>query len=171
MNQSNNSKKLTWGLFVIYLIVLTWIILFKMELDISLLRNMNFRSVNLIPFSASLEINGKVDVSEIILNIIAFIPFGVYFSMMNSRWNLIQKILPFLGVSLFYEVMQYILAIGGSDITDLLMNTLGGIIGLGLYSTCSKVLGKNTAKILNILASIGTVCMVVLLGLVVIVNM
>lgn len=37
---------------------------------------------------------------------------------------------------------------------------------LGLFVIC-----KNTIKILNILASIGTVCIVVLLGFVVIVNM
>lgn len=170
MNRNNNLKKLTMGLFVIYFIILTWVILFKMELDISLLQKMNFRSVNLIPFSASLEINGKIDVSEIILNIIAFIPFGIYFSIMNSRWKFIQKTLLFFGVSLFYEVMQYILAIGGSDITDLITNTLGGITGLGIYFLCSKLLGKNTIKVLNILATVGTVCMVGVLGLLTVVN-
>lgn len=170
MNRNNNLKKLTIGLFVIYFIILTWVILFKMELDISLLQKMNFRSVNLIPFSASLEINGKIDVSEIILNIIAFIPFGIYFSIMNSRWKFIQKTLLFFGVSLFYEVMQYILAIGGSDITDLITNTLGGITGLGIYFLCSKLLGKNTIKVLNILATVGTVCMVGVLGLLTVVN-
>ncbi len=170
MNRNNNLKKLTMGLFVIYFIILTWVILFKMELDISLLQKMNFRSVNLIPFSASLEINGKIDVSEIILNIIAFIPFGIYFSIMNSRWKFIQKTILFFGVSLFYEVMQYILAIGGSDITDLITNTLGGITGLGIYFLCSKLLGKNTIKVLNILATVGTVCMVGVLGLLTVVN-
>lgn len=170
MNRNNNLKKLTMGLFVIYFIILTWVMLFKMELDISLLQKMNFRSVNLIPFSASLEINGKIDVSEIILNIIAFIPFGIYFSIMNSRWKFIQKTLLFFGVSLFYEVMQYILAIGGSDITDLITNTLGGITGLGIYFLCSKLLGKNTIKVLNILATVGTVCMVGVLGLLTVVN-
>ncbi len=32
-----NSKKLTVGLLIIYLAVLTWIIVFKMEFDLSLL--------------------------------------------------------------------------------------------------------------------------------------
>lgn len=171
MDKNKKLRKLTMGLFVIYFVILTWVILFNMELDIALLQKMNFRSVNFIPFSASLEINGKIDVSEIILNIIAFIPFGIYFSMMNSRWKFIQKTLLFLGVSLFYEVMQYILAIGESDITDLIMNTLGGIIGLGIYVLCSKLLGKNTIKVLNILATVGTICMVGVFGLLTVVNM
>ena len=53
------SKKLTQILFVVYFIVLSWIILFKMELDISLLCKMNLRSVNLIPFAGSLLVNGQ----------------------------------------------------------------------------------------------------------------
>lgn len=171
MNKNNNLKKLIYGLFVIYLIALTWIILFKMELDISLLRNMNLRSINLIPFSDPLVINGKVDVSEMILNTIVFIPFGIYLSMMNGKWNFIQKVLPIFGVSLLYEVMQYILAIGGSDITDLITNTLGGMIGLGIYFLCFKLLGKNTIKVFYILAVTVTIFMVMLLGLLVIANL
>ena len=41
-----NQKKLTAGLLLIYLVVLSWIILLKMEFDITILKNMNFRSVN-----------------------------------------------------------------------------------------------------------------------------
>lgn len=36
-------------------------------------------------------------------------------------------------VTLLYEVVQYIFAIGASDITDLLGNTLGGVIGIALF--------------------------------------
>lgn len=124
------SKKLTQILFVVYFIVLSWIILFKMELDISLLCKMNLRSVNLIPFAGSLLVNGRVDVSEIILNIVAFIPFGVYISMLDRRQNILIKALPIAGVSLLYEIIQYVFRIGASDITDLLGNTLGGILGI-----------------------------------------
>lgn len=96
MDKNKKLRKLTMGLFVIYFVILTWVILFKMELDISLLQKMNFRSVNLIPFSASLEINGKIEVSEIVLNMIVFIPFGLYLSMLKSKWNFIKKVLPIL---------------------------------------------------------------------------
>lgn len=171
MKKNKNLKKSIYGLFIIYLIAVTWIILFKMELDISLLRNMNFRNINWIPFSEPLVVNGKVDVSEMILNTIVFIPFGIYLSMMKEKWNFIQKLLPMFGTSLLYEVMQYILAIGGSDITDLITNTLGGILGLGIYFLCFKLLGKNTIKVFYILAVTGTIFMVMLLGLLVIVNL
>ena len=165
--RKTGSKNVTLGLLIVYLVVMTWIILFKMELDIRLLRQMNLRSINLIPFAGSLIVNGKADMSEVILNIAVFIPFGTYLSMLDRK----MKVLPVFAVSLMYEVLQYCFAIGASDITDLLGNTLGGIIGIGIFAVCSKILGEKTVRILNILAAVGTAAVVVLLVLLIVVNM
>ena len=70
-----------------------------------------------------------------------------------------------------YEIVQDILAIGGNDITDLIGNTLGGIIGIGLFVVIEKILDKNTVKIINVLATIGTVFIVIFLSLLAIANM
>ena len=45
----------------------------------------------------------------------------------------------FLGNQVIYEVMQYVLAIGRSDITDVIMNTTGGIVGILGYSLLRKI--------------------------------
>lgn len=168
---SKSQKNLTIGLLAIYLIVLTWIILLKMELDFSLLNNMNLRSINLIPYAGSLIVNGQVDISEIILNIVAFVPFGIYLSMLNSEWSFIRKVIPIFCVSLIFEALQYIFAIGTSDITDLIGNTLGGIIGIVIFALLSIVLKNKTISFINILALIGTFFVVAFLGLLTIVNM
>ena len=165
------SKNLTRFLFILYLIVLTWVILFKMELDFSLLKNMNDRSINLIPFAESVTIHGKTDISEILLNVIVFIPFGIYISMLHKPWNFIQKIIPIFCVSLLYEVLQYAFAIGGSDITDLIGNTLGGIIGMILFFILSRMFGKDIIWTINLVASIGTTVVILFLGLLVYANM
>ena len=169
--RKTGSKNVTLGLLIVYLVVMTWIILFKMELDIRLLRQMNLRSINLIPFAGSLIVNGKADMSEVILNIAVFIPFGTYLSMLDRKMSFIMNFLPIFAVILMYEVLQYCFDIGASDITDLLGNTLGGIIGIGLFTVCSKILGEKTVRILNILAAVGTVAVVVLLVLLIVVNM
>ncbi len=165
------SKNLTRFLFILYLIVLTWVILFKMELDFSLLKNMNDRSINLIPFAESVTIDGKTDISEILLNVIVFIPFGIYISMLHKPWNFIQKIIPIFCVSLLYEVLQYAFAIGGSDITDLIGNTLGGIIGMILFFILIRMFGKDIIWTINLVASIGTTVVILFLGLLVYLNM
>ena len=171
LQNNKDSKKLTSVLLAVYLIVLTWIIVFKMSLDIQLFQEMNHRSINLIPFAGSLIVNGKVELSEIILNIVVFIPAGVYMGMLFGEKDFLRKIAPIFIVSLLYEALQYILAIGASDITDLIDNTLGGAIGIVLYDILQRLLGERTIKILNIFAVIGTVLVIGFLGLIIVANM
>ncbi|WP_203248550.1 VanZ family protein [Sporosarcina beigongshangi] len=155
----NNQNKITAGLLVVYLFVLTWIILFKMQFSFQDLRHFtDFRGINLIPFAGSVIKNNQIDIGEIIYNVLAFIPFGIYISMLKPRWSFLKKIVLIAGVSLLFEVLQFIFAIGGSDITDLMGNALGGIIGVGVYIVFCKLFRKKANKILNALASIGTIC-------------
>lgn len=80
---SNNSKvnkvtnRLTAVLFIIYLIALYWILLLKLGVRFSYIEN---RSVNLIPFSEPLILNGKIDVGEIMLNVVIFVPLGIFYN-------------------------------------------------------------------------------------------
>lgn len=158
----NNQAKLTLGLFTVYLLVLIWVILFKMQFSFNDLPH--FRGLNLIPFASPLIVNNRPDYSEIILNMVVFIPFGLYLSMIKHKWSFGAKIIPIAGVSLLFELLQSIFAIGGTDITDLISNTLGGVVGIGLYIVLSRILKEKTNKNLNKLALIGTIC-IVLLGL------
>jgi glycopeptide antibiotics resistance protein len=124
----------------------------------------HFRGLNLIPFAGSVIKNNQLDYNEIILNMIVFIPFGSYLSMIKPDWSFWKKIIQMAGVSLLFELIQYIFTIGGTDITDLISNTFGGVIGIGFYIVISRILKEKTNKILNILALIGTICFI-LLGL------
>lgn len=126
-----STKKWTnalWILNVIYLIVLTWLILLKGS--VSLPAFGQFRSINLIPFGASLIVNGKLDLGEIWMNILAFIPLGLYTGLLHPRWPVGAWCLTGLEVSLLFEIIQYILGIGATDITDVITNTTGGVLGV-----------------------------------------
>ena len=125
-------------LFVFYLAALTWIILFKMAISFDTIDH-GIRSLNLIPFKGAMITNGRINFSEMIDNILVFCPFGIYIGVLYRRWNLSEKVLSFFCVSLIYEVMQYVLAIGRSDITDVIMNTTGGIVGILGYSLLRKI--------------------------------
>lgn len=162
---------ITKGLFIVYIIILTWIILFKMQFDISSLEAMNLRNINLVPFAGSLIVNNRVDISEIILNVVVFVPFGIYLCMLKEEWSFIKKIVPIFLASLVFETLQYIFAIGASDITDLIGNTLGGIIGIAVFVLLSKIFKDKAIKIINILALIVTVVVILFLGLLIITNL
>lgn len=162
-------KKNTWIkiLSIIYVLILTWIIVFKMGFNFPYIRN-----INLIPFKESVIINGKVDFDEIINNCIVFIPLGIYMGMQDRKNNFLIKLFPIFGLSLGFEIIQFIFHIGASDITDVIMNTLGGAIGIGIINAIYKLFKneEKVDKVLSILASFCTVFVVGFISLLLIAN-
>lgn len=153
--EKSSQSKLTLGLFAVYLLVLIWIIVFKLQLSFETMPS--FRGLNFVPFAGTVVKNGRLDYNEIILNIIIFIPFGLYLSMIKPHWSFWKRILPIAGTSLLFELSQFVFAIGATDITDLIGNTLGGAVGMGLYFIFCKILKEKAHKILNIFALIATI--------------
>lgn len=155
--------RITVGLLTVYLLAITWIILFKMQFSIHDLRQItNFRSINLVPFAGTAVYNNQLHYTEIFYNILIFVPFGIYISILKPSWSFTKKITPIAGISLLFEVLQYIFIIGGSDITDFLGNTLGGVIGITIYYSCQKIFKNKATKSLIFLAIIGTLAIFVL---------
>ncbi len=136
-------------IFGIYMLLLTWLILFKFSTDFI---NLPFkRNINLIPFAEPKLVNGKVDISEMLYNFAVFVPFGVYIGMFFTKFKFfIKLILPFC-LSLLYEVIQYVFAIGLSDITDVITNTAGGIFGLLCFELLCSILKKKVITVINII--------------------
>lgn len=164
-----SSKKLTSGLFIFYLTILTWIIVFKMR--VSFEEFGGIRSMNLIPFGASVIVNGKIDYTEIIQNVLAFIPFGVLIYTLWEEKPFIWKALPIVLTSLVFEVVQYVLAIGAADITDVITNSSGGILGLGIALGISKILKKNWRKYINLFSLICAVVLTLLIAVLILANL
>ena len=157
-------------LFIIYCILLIWIILFKLSFTTNEITNLvKVNPINLIPFR---YYNGaRNHLKEIIQNVIIFIPLGIYLKMLNK--NNKQVILYGLIFSLVLEVSQFIFKLGACDITDIITNTSGTILGLLGYLLLVKLF-KNKDKINNILkiiALIVTILFSSLIALLLIANM
>ena len=163
------SKKVTFGLLIFYIMALVWIVLFKFQFSLGQLDR--FRGVNLIPFAGSVIVNGKIDFSEIIQNGLAFVPFGILISSLWKEKTVLTKIAPVLGVSLIFEILQFILAVGASDITDLIMNTLGGIVGIGIYFIFSKIFKSKCDKIINTISLCCAILLFLFLAFVIVSNL
>lgn len=151
------STQSTSALFAIYLIALFWIIVLKFNIPFSYMGGQ--RSINLIPFNEPLILNGKADFGELILNVLIFVPLGLYAGILFEKWNFAKKVGLFSSISLLLEVSQYMLGIGAFDITDIINNTFGGVIGLLIYKGIEKTF-KNRLKaqtFVNILALAGTI--------------
>lgn len=164
-----DSKKITKGLFLFYLAGLTWIILFKMQISLNSLPEI--RNINLIPFGQPVIVNGIIDIDEMLGNLLAFVPFGIFTGMLLEKETFLVKTAPIFLTSLAFEVVQYIFAIGASDITDLLMNTTGGMIGTGLFAGLSKLFKTKTVQIFNSICLAAAVFMSFFIGIILIVNL
>lgn len=70
----------------------------------------------------------------IILNILLFIPFGYLMPLIWSKADRWWKV-ALVGVlaSLSIEIIQLITRLGYADVDDLINNTVGALIGYGLY--------------------------------------
>ena len=166
--KDNRQHNLTRILFAIYFLILVWILLFKMSFSLDeLYKN---RSINIIPFIGSVIVNGRIYIDEIINNIVVFIPIGIYICMLKEDWSILKQISVGFFISLGIEVLQFILAIGATDITDLIGNTLGGIVGIGVFYLFSKVFKNKTNNIINTLALIATILLIALISILLFAN-
>jgi glycopeptide antibiotics resistance protein len=120
---------------VVYLFVLLWLVLFKFSSNpISVLSSYQTRSLNLIPFAGTTHANFY----QIIYNFVFFIPLGILLSVNLKRTDFWRKLAYICAFSIAIEITQYIFAIGATDITDVITNTLGGLAGLSLYGAVTK---------------------------------
>lgn len=158
----NISKKTNILLFL-YIFTLTFLILFKLSLDIPSL--VTTRSINLIPFYYDKETTFHL--KEIIENILIFIPLGLLLKMKDLSP---QKIflLGFL-LSFTYEFLQYIFSIGVSDITDIITNTIGAILGSLVYSILSHFI-HNKSKLNNFILNSGYLIFTIFIALFALLN-
>jgi len=136
-------------LLAFYLVLLVWVVLFKLQFSLANIDPM--RSVNLIPFYYGSETSGHL--REVIDNVAIFVPFGVYMRMAFRKLPVGGAALIIALTSLSFEIAQYVLGIGASDVTDLISNTTGGAIGILAYSALTRVV-KNGARLDKIISII-----------------
>ena len=118
----------------IYLSFVLYFTLMPIIASLPFIFNHSYVPMNLVPF---IDVSsGKGDfIRQVVLNIIMTIPFGFLLPLIkNKKTNLIKIILYTFLLSLGIELLQPLINdFRSSDITDLITNVLGGIIGYILY--------------------------------------
>jgi len=135
-------------------------VLFKLQYNILSVFNYPHGSLNLNPFAAPLNVNGRINFGEMRDNVIIFIPFGLLLNVNFEKIGFLPKLALILVFSLTCELIQFIFAIGAADITDLITNTFGGFLGLTLYGLSHKYI--NNKKLDRVIISVGILLLVLL---------
>jgi glycopeptide antibiotics resistance protein len=127
-------KSLSKALFGVYLLILLWLVLFKLSFNPSSVLGFQIRSLNLVPFAHT----ARANLGETVSNVVVFVPFGVLLSVNLKRINVWGRLTFVVIFSVAVEIMQFVLAIGATDITDVITNTFGGFLGLTVYHFANK---------------------------------
>lgn len=119
-----------WVVFGLYLVFLLKLLLFSRVPG-------SERSINLIPFGSIAEylFAGTAEAKRFAFanlggNILVFIPLGAYSTFLWRRARMRTLLLVIVCASVTVEVIQGVFAVGTSDIDDVILNTVGGTLGV-----------------------------------------
>lgn len=150
---TKKQKVILWAGFVLYILILVWIILFHGTLEtMNSAFDPDFRAV-----SFYLYFNGR----ESLLNMLIFVPFGVYVAALFDKNALCKKVWLIVAATLTFEILQYIFAVGTTDIMDIINNTVGGCIGIAAGSFVMRILRDRFYKVAVPVAAAATTGMAV----------
>lgn len=155
MNKRERIKTVfLYGVFICYVLLLVNILFLSREPVLEQFNSQRplFRSINLIPFQSIMEyiFSGSDAIrgfafGNVIGNILIFIPLGIYLPLFGRDKRILTNLLFIFTVSLFVEFTQGLLGIGVTDIDDIILNCLGGWIGILGYKFFLLKLGDEKA--------------------------
>ena len=92
--------------------------------------------VNLFPLVNLFDYDSKRDLLiNVIGNVAMFIPSGIVLPIIYKRLDTFAKVLlAGSGISLCIEIIQLPFSVRATDIDDLILNTVGVIVGYGIYA-------------------------------------
>lgn len=145
--KNNIGKVVIRVIFIVYLFVLAYFLFFSERYGRG---NNQGYSYNLVPFQEIKRficnrryLGTEAFIVNIFGNILAFIPFGFFVPIVSKpNRQFFAVFLYSLEFSLGIELVQLSFQVGTFDVDDLLMNTIGGILGYLLFISQKKRLKK-----------------------------
>lgn len=130
------------ALFSIYLCLVTYIVFFARRRH-GIVWSEEY--LNLVPIRRLVENYASPDVkrwdfySNLIGNVFLFVPLPIF---VQELFPVQIKNLFLLGffTSVLIEIVQYLFRIGVADVDDVLLNTLGTVVGIVAWSTIHRIL-------------------------------
>ena len=144
--------KAGWLLFYLYIILLSYFLFFserygrsgamkEYHINLELFKEIN----RFIQYRRQIGLEGFV--VNILGNVLAFSPFGFLLPALSKKYRNFFAI-SFLSLffSLSVETIQLFLRVGIFDVDDILMNTIGGILGYIAYSILDAIVSSFQAR-------------------------
>ena len=154
-----------YGVMFLYALILFFLLFKKKSVG-------SFQTINLIPFRTIIDYLFNEDVivrsfafSNIMGNIAIFIPLGIYIPLLINKKSIFTNSAIVALISLCVEIVQYILAIGTADVDDIILNTIGGLLGILIFKLVYLIFKDKSKVVITFLTPIGGVIAVIFLFL------
>ena len=72
-------------------------------------------------------------------NIAVFIPYGIYVQIIKKNKGFAKSLFVVMITAIAIEAIQLLFGLGACDIDDVILNTIGGIIGIMGYKLLRKI--------------------------------
>ncbi len=160
LRNESTLRTLSKFLFAAYVIFFLWVVIFKcnwidtLKVTYGVWKDKSFtdRLLNTSEFDSMKYFISIGDilsrpVLEPFFNLVIFAPIGLYITYFQKRQRIINTFFLCFAASFLMESIQIFTLIGGFSYFDLVLNTLGGVIGFFILKLINK---KKFTKALNV---------------------
>lgn len=136
MNQKSKKKIRIFGkvMFVIYIFFLLYFLIFSDCYGrIGKMEDYHYNIILFKEIRRFWEYREELGIfavfTNLVGNILIFLPFGFFTSLASSIRRIWRSIYLSMGLSLCVETFQFITKVGSFDVDDVVLNTIGGLLG------------------------------------------
>lgn len=79
-------------------------------------------------------------------NILIFVPYGFFISVASRERGFFKTLFFSMGLSLCVEIIQLFTRVGSFDVDDILLNTIGGVLGYITFLICNGIRRKHDVR-------------------------
>ena len=138
--KKENKRKIqiiSWVFFIIYLLMMVYFLFFSEQMG--RVPGNRYR-YNLVPFAEIkryLSYRNKIGSFHVMVNllgnVVCFIPFGFVIPILTQKQTALRMFLLGMSASVLVELLQLVSMLGTFDVDDIILNTLGVLIGYVLF--------------------------------------
>lgn len=169
-------KALSYGVFSAYILMLIWNLLgvrllhrvidqfaynpyFRYPPGSSEFMDLEVWKINsnMIPFLNTVKyilggdnFNLNIILHNTIGHVLIFLPLGIFLPLLFKSFKVFPKFLIcILSITLLIEILQFFLQIGQFDIDDIILNTIGSVMGYMVFKMFNKIIGHINLNVLR----------------------
>ena len=92
------------------------------------------------------QLGNFVVAANLLGNILIFVPYGFFISMAGRTRGFFKTFFLSMFLSLGVETVQLVTRVGSFDVDDILLNTVGGVLGYITFAICNGIRRKHHVR-------------------------